>query len=685
MGALFKKIGKKTTIISFAGFIVSLAFSYTGIKVLHISDGLEGLTRMIMLNAQTFFMVTCNHVNEVGISNSELGRLACAVSLLLDIFGIFFTYLIFSVIIPMLSWDFWQPVVVTLFYILTFAVFRPLVIYLICRTPEGERMKDTHFLAIILIVLTIAFLSLEASQPLAVFLFGFFLPQEPLASVLSDRLDAISSCVFFPIFCAMHGFEADFESLTVKSIIVEILVIMGAFGKALGTLVSAMYFGVPVWTAMALSIIMASGGLLDIVMLGQFREKGVRIVQILQLHSIWTPTITSMTMTGEHYTIVSLHILFCTGAFLPLVRYMYEPSTQYSTVIRQGVITSAETGTLQVLACIHKEENLPGIIRLLEAFHPTHEKPIPIIALQLIQLTAGRVSIPVLAPLHEVQSSATFRSYLSRCNRIVQGFLRLERKTHGAARVQHYISVCSHVDMHNDICGLAHGKTSSLLLLPFHVSWVHDGHSVQQQSSQSIRDVNKMVLEKAPCSVGVLIDRINTKTHLAHIGKTFNVAIFFIGGVDDHEALAYTTIFTSHPSIKLTVVWLKGRMSHSNSNNYDDYGVIQDFHNRCNDNERVSFREVIVNDGAETTNTVVDLKDEIDLVVVGRYHEPGCAPLFGLSDQWCVYPELGILGDMLVSPEFEFSVLVVQQESHTTKTCDIDDIDDDDDNVTFGF
>lgn len=209
-------------------------------------------------------------------------------------------------------------------------------------------------------------------------------------------------------------------------------------------------------------------------------------------------------MTAEHYTIVGIHILFSTGVFLPLVRYMYEPSSQYSTILRQGVIASAETGTLQALICIHKEENLPGIIRLIEAFHPTYEKLIPVVALQLIQLT-GRVTLPILAPFHEVQSSAAFRSNLGRCNRIISSLLSLERRTDGAVRLQHYISVSSYATMHNDICNVAHEKNVSLLIIPFHTQWTVDG--AVEQSSQPIRDVNKMVLEKAPCSVGLLIDR----------------------------------------------------------------------------------------------------------------------------------------------------------------------------------
>ncbi|KAL2935184.1 Cation/H(+) antiporter 14 [Bienertia sinuspersici] len=607
-------IGKKDFIICFSGYLSSLALSFSGLKLLNLKEGVEGLSREIVLNAQTFFMVTCSHVNDLGISNSEIGRLACKVSLILDVYGMFTSFLIFNTYLPVMGGDYLTPFMVIGVYLIAFFICRPLVLLILSLTPEGRRMKDTHFLAILLIVLVLALISTQAGQPLVVFLFALFLPEEPLTTILNERLDAMNDSVFLPIFCAMHGFSADFNSLNKKSLIVEFLVMLGVLGKFFGSAISTKLFGYPFWSSFSMGIIMCSGGFLDIVMLGQFRDEG--------------------SMTGEHYTIVTLHILFCTAVFLPLVRYMYEPSRQYSTILRQGVIASAETGTLQALACIHKEENLAGIMRLLEAFHPTHQRPIPIIALQLIQLT-GHVSLPILAPFHEIQSSAAFRSNLGRCNRIISSLLGLERRTNGAARLQHYISVSPYPTMHNDICNLAHDKKISLLILPFHTQWTVDGGV--EHFSQSIRDVNKMVLQKAPCSVG---------------------------GIDDHEALAYATLFAAHPNIRLTVIWLKSKMSENNTHNFDDYAVIQDFLTKLSDNDRISLQEVIVNDGSETTNAIISFKKDIDLAVVGRYHEPGCTPLFGLSDRWCEYPELGILGDMLITPEFGFSVLVVQEEPH---------------------
>ncbi|XP_057516122.1 cation/H(+) antiporter 14-like [Amaranthus tricolor] len=639
MGAL-RKIGKKAVTISVVGFISSLALGYLSYNMLGLQDPSGGLPRYIIANALTYFMVTCSHVNELGISNSDIARLAGAISLVVDIFGMFATILIFNVFLPVRQGDYMYPFWILGVYFIMFFICRPLIILIVSYTPEGKRMKDTHFLAIILIILLLGLITIQADQHLAVLLMSLFLPEEPLTTILGERLDVLNNTLFLPIFCAMHGFQTDFNALNKRSILVELHVFFGALGKFLGTFLSSFLFGVPIWSAITLGILMSSKGFLDIVLIGTFIDMEV--------------------MTPEDYTIIGVHILFYTGLLLPLVRFMYVPSREYSTILRQGVLASADTGTLQALICIHREENIPGFLRLLEAFNPTYQKPIPVVALQLNQLT-GRVSLPILAPFHEVQSSAAFRSNLGRCNRIISSLLSIERRTNGAARLQHYISISPYTTMHNDINSLAHERNVNLLILPFHTQWNAEGEV--EHTSQSIRDVNKMVLEKAPCSAGLLIDK-GDKDVTMFGNMKYRVGVFFIGGVDDHEALAYATLFATHPRIQITVIWLKSRMTESNTHRFDDYAVIQEFYNRLQANERIFLQEVLVSDGAETTNAIMQVKKDFDLAVVGRYHEPGCTPLFGLSNRWCEYPELGILGDMIVTPEFEFSVLVVQEEPH---------------------
>ncbi|KAG4994820.1 hypothetical protein JHK82_031559 [Glycine max] len=61
------------------------------------------------------------------------------------------------------------------------------------------------------------------------------------------------------------------------------------------------------------------------------------------------------------------------------------------------------------------------------------------------------------------------------------------------------------------------------------------------ESSFALKQLNKNVLEKAPCSVGVLIDRGNQKMFWCgfRMGSIYQVVVLFFDGADDREALSY--------------------------------------------------------------------------------------------------------------------------------------------------
>ncbi|XP_021734175.1 cation/H(+) symporter 13-like [Chenopodium quinoa] len=652
MSVIIRRLQLKSIIISLSGLALAYVFSALAILATNEFKSIRLLEKpsislliLVALNAQTFFMVTCHNLNDLGISNSDIGRMASSIALIPDLV-LMVTNLVMTFIVP----PFFngsklerRKAFITLgYYILVFLVFRPIVLYIISQTPEGRNMRNSHFMYIFLVVLIVAWIGEVLNELLPVFLFSLTLPEHPLSSVFSAKLEAITSCVFFPLYCAMQGLKTDFFSLTKRAYELEFLLIVGYIGKFLGTSFTSRLYGVPFWNSLALSFIISSKGLLDVAAIGIIRDKG------------W--------LNVEEYTLAMFHFLILTGALLPLVRLFYEPLSQYTSIFRPSVTDSTNSNTFQTLTCLYKEDNLPGIIRLIEAFHPTRTRPIPVILLQLMPLT-GRCTMPIMAPLDYVKSLPMFRSKIAFSNRIVESFLNLERESKGYTRLKHYISISTYETMHNDICSLAYEKDASLLILPFHlqVQWTKVGKIIED-SSLSIREVNKMVLEKAPCSVALLLDRADP--HLGIIDTNiYQVAIIFIGGVDDLEALAFTRLFGNHPHVKAVVLWLK-------SPNQDRYNalnneVIKNFQasGRMENERLMTLKEVIVNDGADTTNVLLSMNGVIDLVVVGRHHDFECAPLYGLSfDGFCEYPELGILGDLLATPDFGFSVLVVQQE-----------------------
>jgi hypothetical protein len=72
--------------------------------------------------------------------------------------------------------------------------------------------------------------------------------------------------------------------------------------------------------------------------------------------------------------------------------------------------------------------------------------------------------------------------------------------------------------------------------------------------------------------------------------------------------------------------------------------------------------EKVANNGEETLKTISNLEHEYDLYIVGR-REGMVSPLTSGLAEWSDFPELGALGDTLVSSSFSsnVSVLIIQQ------------------------
>lgn len=105
--------------------------------------------------------------------------------------------------------------------------------------------------------------------------------------------------------------------------------------------------------------------------------------------------------------------------------------------------------------------------------------------------------------------------------------------------------------MHEDICTLALNKTASLIVIPFHQKWAVDGTVELEDFEQ--RSLNCKILDMAPCSVGILVDRGRHQGNLSE-QQQHRVAVIFLGGSGDRQALFYTKRMARASGIGLTMV-----------------------------------------------------------------------------------------------------------------------------------
>lgn len=184
-----------------------------------------------------------------------------------------------------------------------------------------------------------------------------------------------------------------------------------------------------------------------------------------------------------------------------------------------------------------------------------------------------------------------------------------------------------------------------------------------------IRSVNLNVLDKAPCSVGVLVDRGTLSGTVSECGECFyDIGMVFVHGADDREALAYAMRMAENPNVSLTVVRLVDATKVRSGN----YSVDQELDNEILNayemfragKKRHAYLQEAVENSVEMVNAIRALDICYDLILVGRRHEQESRLFVGT--EWNVEnPELGFIGDMLISSDTncDVSVLAVQQQS----------------------
>ena len=362
------------------------------------------------------------------------------------------------------------------------------------------------------------------------------------------------------------------------------------------------------------------------------------------------------TLQDGDYALCVVSVILTNVVVAPLVKLLYNPSMQYNTLTRSTIQHSKPGSEIRMLVCIHNRENVPTVINLLEISHATEESPIAVIGLMLVKIE-GRA-----APILIANSQKGVPETESSSNISIFNALRSYEQNHrNSSTVQSFTSITHFETMHDDICSLAMNKRATIVIMPFHKKWAIDG-SIESTNS-SIQQMNRNVLKNAPCSVGILIDRGILKGPLSVLNcrLLFNVAVLFFGGPDDAESLAYAARMVRHECVKITVV---NFLLFGNANSKErkrDSDLINEYRQSNLGNQKFMYFEEVVRDGVELGGCLTKMVGCFDLILVGKYHQK--SPLFIGLEEWNECPELGVIGDMLASPDFECaaSVLVIQQ------------------------
>ncbi|KAL8132994.1 hypothetical protein AgCh_008457 [Apium graveolens] len=660
------RVEKRSIVIAVVSMIFPFAISCFFFIILqnHMPKELHGGKYIIFLAlaaSASAFQLLSRLLVELKILNTEVGKIAMQSSFLNDTFS-WLAVIIFLVVAKNNSVDA-NPIglIVCSVAFILFCIFgiRPALWFLIRRTPEGESFSELSICFILAGVMLAGFVSevIGMHAIFGAFVFGLVIPSGPLVQVLIERLEDLVTGILLPLYYADFGIKAKITRTGSTYHWELVFVILFAFiGKAIGSFLAALFYRMPLRDAATLSALMNAKGLIELVILNQGLE-----------HEIIDTTSFSIMLFATVFTI---------GITIPLVTIIYKPSRKLVTYKGRAIDKAKSETELRILVVVQSSRNVPTIINLLEASNPITGLPLCVYVLHLSELT-GRASAMLVVHGTQDKGTTPLNTAQAESENILQEFKKLEENNRGMS-VQPQTAISPFATMHEDICNMAEDKKVAFIIIPFHKQQTVDGEMTT--TNPEIQKVNQRVLENAVCSVGILIDRgLGGISPMAGPEVAHHIAVLFFSGPDDREALAYGKRLAQHSNNNVTVIrFVPGkqlmmesehihmpRRSHrptpTDTEKFLDDDYIREFKLLEAHSDSLFYAEIMVNNSEETVAAVKSVDKIHDLFIVGRRQGILSKLTEGLAE-WTETPELGAVGDLLVSPDFpaRVSVLVVQ-------------------------
>ncbi|KAK7305483.1 hypothetical protein VNO77_43389 [Canavalia gladiata] len=643
--------GKRAYAIGILGFFVPYTLAGTFAWTLNNYISLDNdvskvLPVVIEIQCITCFPVIAGFLTELQILNSEIGRLASSSSL---VSAVCFTLVLAMKFAIRLSFADSIGITVgffcstTLLIMFIAFVIHPIALWAIQQLPEGKPVQEVYICGVILALIICGFMGevIGLNAVVVSFMVGLAIPDgPPLGAALVDKFDCFVSEVFLPFLFVMVGLRTDvFAIQKMKNLgVIQLIICVAFFGKLLGTVLPLLFLRMPFRDAFSLGIIMNCKGTVELALLINLKLRDA--------------------LNDECFAILVLTLVLVTGIVSPVVKALYDPSRRFLAYKRRTIMHHYNDRELRILACIHKHDNVLAILNLLAASHPNEVSPFDLVVLHLVKLVGQASSLLVAHVPREKPSRRPTQT-----EKIFSSFSKFEDAYKGMVTLHCYQGISPYATMHNDVCYLALEKRTTFIIIPFHKQWIVGGTT---KSSFAFKQLNKKVLEKAPCSVGVLIDRGNQKMFWCGYMKEslYQVAVLFFGGADDREALAYARRMLNQPNVYITLFHFSSSteiVGGTERSKMLDTKILSEFRLKAFRNDRVSCKNESVMNGRDVLSVIEYMENCYDLVMVGRRHAD--SELMSELGKW-KDGELGVVGEILAFLNIgaKTSILVVQQQ-----------------------
>ncbi|XP_074298329.1 cation/H(+) antiporter 24-like [Silene latifolia] len=604
----------------------------------------------------TTFPVISSILRDMQLLSSELGRFALLTVIMSDILGINLTVTFESMKQGEIrsSNSMYYQLTLTLVFGVVIGIVPFVMRWINKQSSEGQPV-DQFFITIILIgVFVIGFVTdfIGAAIGNGPLWLGLAIPDGPFVGLtIVQKTETFMNQVLMPFSYATIGLKTDVFSISECWSCLGPLfavTIMASIAKFITVVMAARFMNIPYRDSFVLGLMLSLRGEIEFFL----------YLHWVDLKMIQTPSFSMM---------VVLTIIM-TSIVTPLIGILYDPTKPYMTNKKRTVQHTMHESELPILACIHDQESLANLFNLLEVTNPTPNNPFKVFALYLVELL-GRAA-PVF-----IDHSEQDEYWDSNNEAIHNAIIMYEEGWEDEISMNFFTSITPQKTMYQDICELALVNKVSFIILPFHKKGLKMGTAddTLEIIRPGVQSINANTLSHAPCSVAILACKDAAKwatlpgrAGSRRMGRQF--AMLFLGGPDAREALSLADRMVGHHDVSLIVIRFLASEYKGGEEELEkklDDGAVTWFWVKHERNNKVVYKEMRVATGLETVSAIqsVNERTTIDMWIVGRTHGINPILLEGLSN-WTENPELGPIGDYLVSLDFSTtaSVLVVQQQ-----------------------
>ncbi|CAM0878175.1 unnamed protein product [Alopecurus aequalis] len=538
---------------------------------------------------------------------------------------------------------------------------------LLNRVKRGRRYISNYQLGAMLLLIVGLCIVVQVqgyNGSMAAFLLGLTMPRDgPTARTLIDRLTYPVHQIVLPLYFATVGTELDLVgaggySAAQLTAAIVVTTLLSTAGKVGGTMLAGWWLNIRPREALVLGFLLNVKGYSEILAINMGVNTGVwgDTAQVVLLFS----SVLSTFMAGP--------------AAAAIVRQQ-RCASQHRSHCLQDLRVEQE---LRVLVCVHTAAGVSAMLTMAELCKGSGA-PVAVYLLHLVELMASRkYTITQLYKDVNVdnEDQSGYTREMDQVASAVHGFTISDV----FMPVRQMTTISNLASMDGDVRNGVQDACASLVIMPYHKEQRYDGRMVCRRDGR--RQLNQRILERAPCTVGILIERHLSSSTLASsstnadphnneeesncdpeaAAMVHNVVVVFLGGPDDREAVAYAMWLAAHPSVSVSVWRFRLTQAAQPEQEKEDEEFMAEVYAWLVETGQVSYTETYVSNRVEVLNTLSAMLGMFSLFVVGRGGGGDAWDIGMLDVEEC--PDLGPVGELLASDDLyscSSSVLVLQQ------------------------